>query len=66
LRRELAGDEVFTVTEPGSSGVQNGELLALAESISLQYRNHSLSSEKQSSENFIAVDACGERSVREY
>jgi hypothetical protein len=30
LRRELAGHEVFTVTEHGWSGVKNGKLLALA------------------------------------
>jgi predicted nuclease of predicted toxin-antitoxin system len=30
LRRELAGHEVVTVTEHGWSGVENGELLALA------------------------------------
>jgi len=31
LRRELTGHEVLTVTERGWSGVENGELLALAE-----------------------------------
>ncbi|HEY0319753.1 MAG TPA: DUF5615 family PIN-like protein [Pyrinomonadaceae bacterium] len=31
LRRELAEHEVLTVTERGWSGIQNGELLALAE-----------------------------------
>lgn len=31
LRREIASDEVRTVTESGWSGVKNGELLALAE-----------------------------------
>jgi hypothetical protein len=31
LRRELAGHEVFTVTERGWSGIKNGKLLTLAE-----------------------------------
>jgi predicted nuclease of predicted toxin-antitoxin system len=31
LRRELSDHEVLTVTERGWSGVENGELLALAE-----------------------------------
>jgi hypothetical protein len=31
LRRELAEQEVFTVTERGWSGIKNGKLLALAE-----------------------------------
>lgn len=31
LRRELREHEVLTVTERGWSGVENGELLALAE-----------------------------------
>lgn len=31
LRRELSGHDVLTVTERGWSGVENGELLALAE-----------------------------------
>lgn len=32
LRRELAEHEVLSVTERGWSGIENGELLALAES----------------------------------
>ena len=31
LRRELADHEVFTVTQHGWSGIENGELLALAQ-----------------------------------
>jgi predicted nuclease of predicted toxin-antitoxin system len=31
LRRELAGHEVFTVTERGWSGIENGQILALAQ-----------------------------------
>ena len=31
LRRELSEHEVFTVTEQGWSGIENGELLSLAE-----------------------------------